>query len=71
MEPLRSPFTRVPRGGSSQWQDGPAGALLRAEFFGAAPPGVPSLYLGAAGQSIRYLGARPPTEVYRGPRSLF
>lgn len=39
MVALRSQFTRTPRGGAQTWSDGPAGALLREEFFGAAPSG--------------------------------
>ncbi len=36
---LRNGYTSIPRGGSHQWVQGPAGALLRDEFFGVAPSG--------------------------------
>jgi hypothetical protein len=39
MANIRSQFLRNPRGGSQLWNDGPAGEILRAEFFGVEAGG--------------------------------
>lgn len=58
---LRPPQSLRPRGGSSAWLDGPAGALLRAEFFGAAvsDAGYVPVWMGAA-------YARKPAKAWTG-----
>ena len=68
--PERTLFARY-SGASSVFSDpGPAGVIVRAEFFGTPAP-VEYLYIGPSARSTRYLGAKTDAEIYLGPRALF
>lgn len=59
---LRQSNLNRPRGGSSKWLEGPAGAILQLEFFGSpaqAGDGYIDVFVGASWQ-------RKPIKVWNG-----
>lgn len=58
-------------GGADAWDNDLAGSLLSADYFAGDQQSTEPVYKGADGQSVVWLGARAPAQVYLGARTLF